>query len=307
VLIPVSSFEHQLELASEEASSAVRRSWVEAAGDEALWPLPEPMSWQLDDQGLPLVLTARRDEMWMVLSRKFGVRWIKKRFKVSLDRLRELNLGVEVEALGVGDMLVAWRREPEAIARSVGSPNRGLLLDGEPLPPGDKYVMLYEHRTFGTFYTISEIVRVMSAYALEFPEAKPIIIGDISFLGGRRIVPHLSHTSGRDVDMTYPRFDDPPDMRRFHPIPKSQLDVERSLWLLRAFLEGGQVERIFMDRWVQRLLREEAQRQGAPAQWLDAVFQYPGHSKHTIVIASPGHGDHLHIRFRCQPTDIRCE
>jgi murein endopeptidase len=271
------------------------------------WTVPAYAPWPLDEEGMPLVQTPRLDALYITLTRRFTPRWVRKRFKLSLERLMALNPAHDVGALAEGARLLVWERAPGLISRSVGSPNRGRLIDGEPLPPGDKYAIIYPHRTFGTYYTISEIVRVMSAYAVEFPEADPIMIGDVSLRGGGRMAPHLSHTSGRDVDMTYPRLTPAPTLTRFHPIARRELDVPRTLWILRAFIASGRVERVFIDRPIQRMLYEEAVRQGAPPEWLDAVFQYPGRGERALIIASPGHDDHFHIRFRCQPTDIRCE
>jgi murein endopeptidase len=277
---------------------------------EPAWLVPEPAPWPLDEEGYPLVETRRLDVLTWTLTRRFSMRWVRKRFKLSLDRLVALNPARDLEQLDQleeGSELLVWQREPGLLSRSVGSPNRGRLMDGEPLPPGDKYAILYPHRTFGTYYTISELVRVMDAWAMRFPEVDPVMIGDISMRGGRHLAPHLSHTSGRDVDITYPRLDSPPSLTRFHPIPRRALNLEATVWMLRAFIVSGQVERVFIDRPIQRMLREEAARQGAPEEWLDAVFQYPGRSDRALIVASPGHDDHFHIRFRCQPTDLRCE
>jgi murein endopeptidase len=290
--------DEQLEL--EEASRGLEAM-------ELGWELPPPPEWPRDEDGQPIVTTARLDHLAITLTRRFSMRWVRKRFKISMDSLAALNPAHDLEQLVEGVSLLVWRREPGLISRSVSSPNNGRLMDGEPLPPGDKYAILYPHRTFGTYYTISELVRVMSAYGEQFPEADPIMIGDVSLRGGRKMEPHLSHTSGRDVDITYPRLRPAPSLTRFHPIPRRELDIPKTLWMLRAFIASGHVERVFIDRPIQRMLWEEAAAQGAPQEWLDAVFQYPTRNERALIIASPGHDDHFHIRFRCQVTDLRCE
>lgn len=301
------ALEEGLRLIDEALSAPEREPEPQARLVEPAWVVPEPGPWPLDEEGYPVVQTRRLDTLRLRLTRRFSMGWVRKRFKVSLDRLMALNPAHDLEQLDEGSELLVWQREPGLLSRSVGSPNRGRLMDGEPLPPGDKYAILYPHRTFGTYYTISELVRVMDAWAARFPEVEPIMIGDISMRGGRHLAPHLSHTSGRDVDITYPRLDEPPSLTRFHPIPRRALNLEATVWMLRAFIVSGQVERVFIDRSIQRMLRAEAARQGAPEEWLDAVFQYPGRSERALIVASPGHDDHFHIRFRCQVTDLRCE
>ena len=270
------------------------------------WELPKRRDWMLID-GDPIVGTPRVHELWHTVGKYQNAFWITKRYQMRRANLEALNPGVDLDGLEVGDQLLVWRRDPSALSESVGKPSSGRLKNGEPLPTGEKYQALWAHRTFGTYYAVSEIVRVMDAYAQRFPWAERLIVGDLSVRRGRKLSPHVSHRSGRDLDISYPRRTDPPNYRRFHPIPRRDLDPERTLWLLRAFLDRGHVEYVFIDRPIQRMLYYEAKRQGAPAEWLAAVFQYPRRvGTRAIVRTSKGHDDHMHIRWHCQPTDTRC-
>lgn len=273
--------------------------------DEPRWELPGRATWTMVD-GHPVVGTPRLDELWHQLTERQNVRWVRDRYRVSLDDLAKWNADLDLHTLEPGQELMVWRRDPEELSYGIGSPNRGRLRHGEPLPPGDKYVILHPHRAFGTYYMVSELKRVLDAYAEVFPRAEPLMVGDLSFRTGRRIRPHLSHQTGRDVDLTYPRTSPPPNYKRFHYIRRRHLDAERTLWLVREFVNSGMVEYIFMDRWVQRLAYREAERQGAPQEWLEAVFEYPGWGGKAIVRRARGHDDHMHVRFWCQPTDRWC-
>lgn len=281
---------------------------IEQLAQDDHWPMPaEIKPWPLDEHGKPIIETRQTDELWHLVTKGQGKHRIREMYSGSLSRIEALNPGMNLDELAEGQRLLVWQRDTERISQSVASANRGRLSDAEPMPTGDNYVILYPHRSFGTYYTISEIVRAMDAYKVRFPEASPIMIGDVSFRTGRRITPHKSHQSGRDVDITFPRKNEPPNYRWFHPIRAKELDVPKTLWLLKAFIDGGQIEYIFVDRHFQRMLIQEAKRQGAPDEWIDAVFQYPKHSGTTAVIRhARGHRDHFHIRFKCQETDRSC-
>lgn len=281
---------------------------IEQLARDDHWPMPTEMKpWPLDEHGKPIVETRQIDELWHIVRRYDTKRRLRQMYGGSYGRLQALNPGIDLNNLEAGDKLLVWQRDTEKVSQSVAEANRGRVVDSEPVPPGDNYVILYPHRSFGTYYAVSEIVRALDAFAVRFPEAPPVIVGDLSFRLGRRISPHNSHQSGRDVDITYPRRSEPRDYRRFHNISARDLDVERSLWLLKAFIDGGQIEYVFVDRYFQRLLIREAKRQGAPDAWIDAVFQYPKHSgTRAIVRHARGHRTHMHIRFKCQETDRSC-
>ncbi len=272
------------------------------------WPMPDEIKpWPLDAQGNPIVTTRQIDELWHTVGRGKSKHRLREMFGGRLSRIEALNPGVDLDNLEEGQEILVWQRDTAKISQSVAAANRGRVSNGEPLPPGDNYVVMYPHRAFGTYYTISEVVRVLDAFAVRFPEASPVIMGDLSFRNGKRIRPHKSHQSGRDIDITYPRVNEPPNYRRFHPIRARDLDVPRTLWMLKSFIAGGQVEYMFVDRHFQRLLIREAEKQGAPQEWIDAVFQYPNYSgTNAIVRHARGHRTHVHIRFKCQETDRSC-
>ncbi|MFU8803524.1 MAG: penicillin-insensitive murein endopeptidase [Bradymonadaceae bacterium] len=271
------------------------------------WRLPEEEGWPGSEKGEPVVETRRLDVQHHRVVGGQTLSRLRQMYRVSTAELQEWNPGIDLHSLSHGQELIVWQRKPEAVSRSVGAANRGRLIAGEPLPAGENYRILYPHRTYGTYYTVSEIVRVMDAYAERFPESDPLMIGDISFRNGRSIHPHRSHQAGRDVDITYPRHNPPPNYNRFHHVRRDELDVEEALWLITEFIRGGQVEYIFADRYHQRRLRAEAKRQGATEEWLDAVFQYPHHTGGQAVVRhARGHRGHFHVRFKCQETDRRC-
>jgi len=270
------------------------------------WRLPEKeTSWRFVAED-PYVITRKLDEMWHTVGPRDSRHTLLAKYRGRLSRLQELNPEVDFNNLEEGMNILVWQRD-ENVSQSWGHANRGRLINGEPLPEGESYRLQYPHRAFGTYYSVSEIVRVLDAYGERFPDSHPLLVGDMSFRDGRKIAPHKSHQSGRDVDITLPRVTAPPDYRRFHNLRRRELDVEKTFWLLKQFVDGGQVEYLFIDRRWQRVLRQHAASQGAPEEWLDAVFEFgskrPGLA---MVRHERGHHRHVHVRFKCQPTDRRC-
>lgn len=273
---------------------------------DALWVLPHRRHWPTNDAGIPIVTTTQLDEISHIITAKRDLDWIYDRYKTNDATLQTLNPNLDLMSLEVDDEIVVWRRHDDAVAYGRGTPNRGRLIEGEPLVPASKYVILHRHRAYGTYYITSHLKDMFDAYALRFPEAQPVIIGDLSYRTGRHIQPHLSHQSGRDVDITYPRHDEPRNYLKFHYIKRANLDAHRTLWLVQQMAASGYVEKIFMDYWVQRKVYQEAMNQGAPQEWLDAVFQYPRWGGEALIERARGHDDHMHVRYFCQRPDTHC-
>lgn len=280
--------------------------WEDAYYRELMWPLPQGEPWALDEEGVPQVGTRQVDEMWHEVRRGESAYRVRSIYRLTKRQLQELNPEVDLGRLEVGQELLVWQRSAQSVARSQGAPQQGRLINGEPMPPGEHYILLYPYRSFGTYYTISEVVRSLDSYYETFPNAAPLIVGDISFRTGRHIHPHKSHQAGRDVDITLPRQEEPEAYNRFHHVRRDNLDPERALWLLTSFIEGGYVQYIFLDWYHQRTLWRLAKEQGAPEEWLEEVFQYPRRTRVGIIRHSPGHRGHFHVRFHCQETDQRC-
>lgn len=287
-------------------AAATEPDWGEVSYQELIWPLPQAQPWPVDEEGRPRVETRRLDELWHEVQPGERAPRLRTMYRLTKKQLEELNPELDLSRLEVGQKVLVWRRDADGIGRSLGSPQKGRQIYSEPVPPSEHYVLLYPYRSFGTYYTVSEIVRSMDAYYETFPNAAPLIVGDISFRTGRHINPHKSHQAGRDVDITLPRQHEPDEYNRFHHVRRDNLDAERTLWLLTNFIDGGHVQYIFLDWYHQRTLWRLAKEQGAPAEWLEEVFQYPRRTRQGIIRHSPGHRGHFHVRFYCQDTDTRC-
>ena len=279
--------------------------WQEVVAGHA-WQMPELSEWPIGKDGRPIVETRQADKMVHTVRAWESLARLRSLYRSSTARLQRLNPDLDLTSLEEGDEVVVWRRDEEAISQSSGKPQAGRLIDGEPMPDSSYYTLQYPHRTFGTYYTVSEVVRVLDAYYDQFRGAAPLVIGDISSRRGGSLAPHRSHQAGRDIDISLPRKDVPPDYDGIHRVWPRNLDVERTLWVMTSFIDGGHVKYIFVDWNHQRRLWQLAKEQGAPQEWLEAVFEYPRRGSAGIIRHSPGHVGHFHVRFYCQSTDDWC-
>lgn len=176
---------------------------------------------------------------------------------------------------------------------SLGFPNNGQLLGGVQLQESDLFELVAPDFAWGTTETIDFLTRAVEAVHARHEDTPPLHVGHISDPDGGYLSPHLSHQSGRDVDLGYYYQSKRTWYRR---ATNTTLDAERSWTLVRALLTETDVELILIDHWVQSLLRSEAERQGEDKKWLDAVFKGTA-DRPAIIRHSPGHATHIHVRF----------
>jgi murein endopeptidase len=207
-------------------------------------------------------------------------------------------------------LLVEARMASAPVPYSSGKANRGRLRDGRLMPEGKGYYLrdLRPH-SWGTDTTIQSLMTAFDAYAKAYPDGPPINVGDISRRRGGRFGPHKSHQSGRDVDIGFVHFLPPnePIPQHFTRASESNLDVEKTWVFLEALIRTGNVQMVFVDVSVQKLLRAHARDKLTPEQ-LDAIFSWP-HSKSSssaLLRHWPGHKNHFHVRFKCPPNQLGC-
>lgn len=176
---------------------------------------------------------------------------------------------------------------------SLGFPNNGQLLGGVQLQESDLFELVAPDFAWGTAETIDYLKRAVAAVHAEHEDTPPLHVGHISDPDGGYLSPHLSHQSGRDVDLGFYYQAKRTWYRR---ATATTLDAERTWTLVRALITETDVELILIDHWVQSLLRTEAERQGEDPQWLDAVFR-GSPDRPAIIRHAPGHATHIHVRF----------
>jgi penicillin-insensitive murein endopeptidase len=188
---------------------------------------------------------------------------------------------------------------------SIGRPSAGRLLNGVHMPEGPAWRLVDPPHTWGTQETVDALKTAINAVFDRFPDTPPLPIGHISAEHGGHLRPHISHQSGRDVDLGYYYREDDSWYRRAHA---GNLDLERTWSLVRAFVTQTDVEMILIDRSIQRLLRDHAEKIGEPKAWLDDLFAGKG-PRGPLIRHARGHSTHLHVRFfspTAQETARRC-
>jgi murein endopeptidase len=186
--------------------------------------------------------------------------------------------------------------EPEALgALSIGTPDGGLLFNPVAMPTGDLWTVRDTRESFGTAETIDYIVAAIEAVEARHPGSPRLVIGDISRPDGGRLNRHKSHQAGRDADIgLYLRTGEA--LTLVKP-GKNQLDLLRTWALLRAFVTDTDVERVFLDRALQRVLHAHALASGEDKGWLDDLFGRRDGGKNAIIQHERRHQDHMHVRF----------
>jgi penicillin-insensitive murein endopeptidase len=174
-----------------------------------------------------------------------------------------------------------------------GSATRGGLLNAVRLPEDDRWKMVDLVNNWGTAETINYVVTAIDAVHEQFPDSPPLFIGDISARRGGYLRPHISHQSGRDIDIGYFYLNNPSWYERATP---TNLDRPRTWALVRALITLTDVHYIFIDRRVQAWLREYAESIGEDNDWLESVF-HGSNNQPPIILHEPGHATHLHARF----------
>jgi murein endopeptidase len=176
---------------------------------------------------------------------------------------------------------------------SFGSPTRGGLLNAVYLPSDSRWIPVDPMHAWGTAETIEYLKTALDALHDEFPNSHPLFIGDLSRQRGGYLQPHLSHQSGKDVDVSYFYTRDP---KWYTRATAANLDRPRTWAMLRALISRTDVQYIFVDKRLQRLLRSYAEAIGEDRAWLESVFDgIPGEP--AIIRHEPGHDTHFHVRF----------
>jgi murein endopeptidase len=186
------------------------------------------------------------------------------------------------------------RQEPARLgSASIGVPTRGRLWGGVQLLPSDDIETAGGY-PWGTDSVVRSIERAVREVRRCFPDSPKLHVGDISRKEGGWLRPHRSHQSGLDADIGYYYTT---GSAWFRHANAENLDVARTWALLRALVDGGNVESIFIDRALQRLLRRHAEGIDEDRPRLDALFS-TDLTRSAVMQHASGHATHFHVRFR---------
>ena len=294
------------------------RAWNEMGPDE------QPNQVRLPE----LKIFARRDPVPRErLTREVveGDTWgaIARRYGVDYRALRKWNVGAIGRSLELGETVEIWIEpvvydsivhdepaNPRAAlvrpgAHGVGPPQAGMLVAGVQIPPGEGYELRYPNSAYGTTWAVRQTVAALDRFATTSDYPHPIKVGTMSRPRGGEIGHHVSHQTGRDLDIRLPlRAEVPQGLK---PTPR-RVDWRATWELVDAFASSSLVNVIFLDYSRQRRLYKAAKKMGASEEQLDAMLQFPRGSKAALGLIrhSPGHDGHIHVRFPCGPDEPLC-
>jgi LysM repeat protein len=242
---------------------------------------------------------------------------IAQRHGTTTEELRKLN-DIDGSLIRVGQTLNlpgTNERTVRALAgQSIGRPDHGYLRKPTRLPRSSQYYRRRVERTYAAAHLIDHTLNAIAVVYDRFPKAHRLAIGDLSDEDGGVLSGHMSHQSGRDIDLGLFYRQVPNGYPEEFVIATEKTFDATTTWVLLEALLGsvgqpGGVEKVFLDYELQGLLYAEARKQGWSKKRLVDVFQYPDgkSAKHGIVRHLAKHDDHLHVRFTCLADDASCK
>lgn len=264
-----------------------------------------------------------------IVRRKFTTRveegdtWdsLARKYRVPVDKLRLYNPHVELEP---GAVVEGWTTAPApqvpslpeplvpAAGQSIGKTNEGAVQD-----PVKAYSHIFalrcDHTAYASSHTLKQLEIALRNLRQDYNYIGELIVGDLSTKSGGRYGPHLSHQSGRDVDLWLPirggiyRQDADTcnhcNTTWCRPEP-DEVDWDITLRVVQALLATGEVKNIFLDRSLHPRLRDAAERAGLATDAVERLFR-PTRGRAAVTHAVK-HERHLHVRFQCGADEPHC-
>lgn len=254
---------------------------------------------QKSREPLPVVHIVKKGDTLEQIARRYGVntrnvlRWNK-----GLDPNR-LQIGAEVrlEIRGRDGHSVSW-----------GTANEGKLYNGLTPQESEALRVRREERAYGTRRTVQMLEAAVADVKGRWPDAPALMVGDLSAHRGGKLRPHRSHQSGRDADVSYYHRGNV-TTRDFYEMTPETFDAVKNWHLSKTLIDTGEIEYIFIDYRLQKVLYEYALSIGYTPEMLKPLIQYPNgrNERRGIIRHVPGHANHFHFRFTCGPRDKHCK
>ena len=312
----------------------VARRYEVSIDDVARWNFLNPDNVELDD-GTTLSIKSPKRRPLAQTKIKYVVdkgenTWSKlaKRFDVPVTRLQAYNPETALES---GAEITVWidpkpykprlPRKPlpeftvDKRAQSVGKPNAGRLENGIQLPKSPLYIRRTPRLMWGSSQTISNLQQAIAAFRQDVDYDGELILSDISARDGGYLKPHKSHQAGRDIDIWLPtikgvykkKYLDKGGEKPRRPMFE-EVDWYALWGLVRALIQTGAVQYVFLDWRYQQFVYQAAVEMGATQEELDKWIQWPRprSSGKGIFRHSQDHLSHIHVRFLCAPWEPQC-
>ena len=197
-------------------------------------------------------------------------------------------------------------------ASSEGKVTGGALRNAVQLLPSPLADVRCSVHSYATGHTIKALMQAVAEYRRQGYTGE-LMIGDLSRREGGQYGPHKSHQSGRDADIwllpkgkAFKRGCKNCSTDRCRPEPED-IDWAAQWRFIQALDAGGKVKEIFLSWRLHEHLHKAAVAQGASKEELKRLIQWPRKpGVPALVMHSEGHVHHIHVRFKCDPTDLAC-
>ena len=241
------------------------------------------------------------------LERGESLAHVARRYKVSVDQIRQWNSRLNPKRVKVGQLVTLHVAARSGHAQSVGTPNRGRLYNGVPMETTPGIRVRSVALAHGTQRVVNLLKSAGADVKARWPETPHLVLGDISSKHGGRLKSHKSHQSGRDADVSFYHRGNV-QLPDFRPMHEDNFDAAKNWHIFKTLIDTGEVQYIFVDYTLQRPLYEYARAIGYTEDELAPLLQYPRglDASHGIIRHVRGHDDHWHIRFKCGPQGARC-
>jgi len=243
-------------------------------------------------------------EVKYTVKRGGSARFVANLYGIFHHEMQDLNPDLDLDAeLAPDTEITVWRLDAEVPSLSVGYPSDGSLEGGVPLPGGTGRVLKATPRKpWAPRRTIGLLDSVLRAWPRVEPRADPLLVGNLSARKGGKLSPHHTHQSGRDVDLGYPQERREGEVYNWRDMSAQNLDARRTWRLLHLLRATGELEVVFIDRALQKLLYDFASSRNLLSKaelgtWLE--YPQPTGKGNPVVQHVAGHVDHLHARFAC--------
>jgi hypothetical protein len=198
----------------------------------------------------------------------------------------------------------ASRRTVRRGAVGIGPPQDGRLVNGVLLPDSAYYRLRLPPSSYGTTHAVSTIMEAIVRFRSRSEYDEVLVFGSMSRKHGGPLTGHVSHQTGRDLDIRLPLRENVP---AWFPVEPHNVDWVALWQLLTAFAETGEVSVVFLQYDLQEHLHAAAKKLDESDEDVARMLQWPrGAQALGLIRDYPGHEGHIHVRFSCGDHEPEC-
>ncbi|PIN86127.1 hypothetical protein COV19_06540 [Candidatus Woesearchaeota archaeon CG10_big_fil_rev_8_21_14_0_10_44_13] len=197
---------------------------------------------------------------------------------------------------------------PQTDSQSIGNANVGRLENGVKVPDeGTYYLIDPPARGRGSNYATNELyigLQKTGCVLMKNYNVK-LIFRDMSKQGGGKLGKHLSHTSGRDVDMGFVCIKDEKRFPCYRNVVQGggvvpEFDPAGNWLLMKTVFDTVEVDHVFLNRYIIKLIMDWAEANEPDKIAVEKVKKILERDE------LANHVTHYHLRIKCPEGDAQC-